>query len=195
MNNLTYKGLPMKAQAAIKKEMGVLTRAGVFKPLKKAAKLNFTAKAVAVKSIKKACPTPNKKGSIFANVPGKGFTLTWWKCYLDSCTTYHAFFMKEFLCEVREGKSTINDSCNAGTVSINTKGWYGDFKVWLNKKGIANLLSIPMLEAAGYLVSTHTHGDWVVTSPKGEKIIFKRDTVSATGCHTLILGITRRASP
>ena len=33
-----------------------------------------------------------------------------------------------------------------------------------------------MLEAAGYLVSTHTHGVWVVTSPKGEKIIFKRDT-------------------
>ena len=32
-----------------------------------------------------------------------------------------------------------------------------------------------MLEATGYLVSTHTHGNWVVTSPNGKKIVFKRD--------------------
>ena len=33
-----------------------------------------------------------------------------------------------------------------------------------------------MLEATGYLVSTHTHGNWVVTSHKGKKIVFKQDT-------------------
>ena len=41
---------------------------------------------------------------------------------------------------------------------------------------MANLLSVPMLEEAGYTISTHTQGDWVVTSPKGTKIVFKRDT-------------------
>ena len=61
-------------------------------------------------------------------------------------------------------------------MSTNTKGWYRDFQVWLNKKGIANLLSIPMLEEAGYIVSTHTKSDWVVTTPKGKNIVFKRDT-------------------
>ena len=70
----------------------------------------------------------------------------------------------------------MNGSCNAGTLSTNTKVWYGDFQVWLNKKSIANLLPIPMLEEAGYIVSTHTKSNWVVTTPKGKKIVFKRDT-------------------
>ena len=61
----------------------------------------------------------------------------WWKCYLDSCATYHPFFMEEFLHDMREGKSTMSGSSNAGTVSTNTKGWYGDFEIWLNKEGIA----------------------------------------------------------
>ena len=77
---------------------------------------------------------------------------------------------------MHKGETTMNGSFNAGTVSTNTKGWYGDFQVWLNKKGITNLLSIPMLEEYGYIVSTHTKGDWVVTNPKGKKIVFKRDT-------------------
>ena len=55
--------------------------------------------------------------------------------------------MEEFLRDISDGKSTLEGGCNAGTVSTNTKGWYGDFEVWLNKKEIANLLLIPMLEA------------------------------------------------
>ena len=70
----------------------------------------------------------------------------------------------------------MNGSCNAGRVSTNNEGWYGNFQVWLNKKGIANLLSIPILEEAGYIVLTHTKSDWVVTTPKGKKIVFKGDT-------------------
>ena len=57
--------------------MGALTRAGVFKPPKKAATLDVFAKAVVDTSLKKACPTPNKEGSILANVPERRFTLTW----------------------------------------------------------------------------------------------------------------------
>ena len=179
MNNLTPKGLPLKVQAVIKKEMVALRKGDVFKPLNKAdklnlsIKLNLSTKEIAAKPVKKACPTLNKKGPVLANGPGGRFTLTWWKGYLDSCASYHSFFMEEFLCDIREGNSTIEGSCNAGTVSNNTKGWYRGFGVWLNKKGVANLLSIPMLEAAGYLVSTHTHGNCVVTSPKGKMINFK----------------------
>ena len=61
-NNLTPKGLPVKVQAATKKEMDALTRAGVFKPLKMAVKLDLLLKAAVVKSLKKACPTSNKEG-------------------------------------------------------------------------------------------------------------------------------------
>ena len=32
-----------------------------------------------------------------------------------------------------------------------------------------------MLEEAGYKVSTHTDGNWKVTTPQGEVIGFKRD--------------------
>ena len=32
-----------------------------------------------------------------------------------------------------------------------------------------------MLEEARYIVSTHTKGDRVVTTPKGKKFVFKRD--------------------
>ena len=40
---------------------------------------------------------------------------------------------------------------------------------------MANILSVTMLEEAGYTISTHTQGDWVVTSPKGTDIVFKKD--------------------
>jgi hypothetical protein len=40
---------------------------------------------------------------------------------------------------------------------------------------ITNLLSIPILEEAGYIVFTHTKGDWVVGTPKGKRITFIRD--------------------
>ena len=42
--------------------------------------------------------------------------------------------------------------------------------------GIANLLFIPILEDDGYIFSTDTKGDLVVTTLKDNKIIFKRDT-------------------
>ena len=96
--------------------------------------------------------------------------------YLDSCATYHTFFITEFLREIYTSKTVTNGSCNAGTVSTRKKGWFGEFKVWYNKYGMANLLSVPMLEEAGYIISTHTKGDWIVTSPKGTKTVFKRDT-------------------
>ena len=38
-----------------------------------------------------------------------------------------------------------------------------------------------MLEDAGYIVSTHKKGDWVVPAPQGNKIVFKRDTGVCTG--------------
>ena len=42
--------------------------------------------------------------------------------------------------------------------------------------GIANLLSIPQLEEDRFKVRDDTNGDWIVTSPSGEDIVFKRDT-------------------
>ena len=89
----------------------------------------------------------------------------------------------------------MNGSCNAGTMMSNTKGRYKKFDFWLKKRGIANLLSIPMLESIGYKVLTHTDRDWVVTVLDGQQIVFKRDTGLCRGMpyidlRTSHLGVT-----
>ena len=70
----------------------------------------------------------------------------------------------------------MDGNCNAGSVLLKKKGWYKNFQVWLNEQGIVNLLSIPMLEEAGYKVTTHTDDEWKVITPRGEVIVFARDT-------------------
>ena len=45
LNNLSAKGSPVKAQATTKKEIGALVRAGVYKLLKKASKMDASVKA------------------------------------------------------------------------------------------------------------------------------------------------------
>ena len=70
----------------------------------------------------------------------------------------------------------MTGSCNVGTTSTNTHGWYGEFKVWLNEMEIANLLSTPMLENYGYIVFTLTKKYLVIITPKGKTITFKRDS-------------------
>ena len=39
-----------------------------------------------------------------------------------------------------------------------------------------NLLSIPQLEEDGYVIDYNTKRDWIVTTPQGDEIRFKRDT-------------------
>ena len=86
-----------------------------------------------------------------ALVTGKGSkrTLCLWNLCLDSCAPYHTFFSEEFLTDIEESNATMTGRCNASNTVTNMKGTYGDFQVWLNKKGISNLISIPMLEASG----------------------------------------------
>ena len=133
-------------------------------------------------------------GLRFAEVPGLRFTLDWWKVYLDSCATYHTFFITEFLGGIYTSKTVMNGSCNAGTVSTGKKGWFDEFEVWYNKYGMANLLSVPMLEEAGYTISTHTQGDWVVTSPNGTTMYSNGTQECAVECHILTYEITKRES-
>ena len=115
------------------------------------------------------------EGTALINRKSDKRTLHWWKLYLDSCASYHTFFSEEFLTDAEESDATMTGRCNSGTTVTKMKGTYGDFQMWLNKKDIANLISIPMLEASGYITSTHTNADWVVTTTEGKDITFKRD--------------------
>ena len=100
---------------------------------------------------------------------GKQLTLQWWKVYLDSCATYHTFFIKEFLKNIEENMGTMHGNYNAGETKITKRGYFGQRRVWLNESGITNLLTIPQLEKDGYSVSTNTKGQWKVHTPEGKK--------------------------
>ena len=85
--------------------------------------------------------------------------------YLESYATYHLVFMDWCLDNVTTVKVSLTGHCSAGTTKSTQKGLYGEFEMWLNKQGIANLLSIPQLEEDGYIVDYNTNRDWVVTTP------------------------------
>ena len=111
---------------------------------------------------------------------------------MDSCASYHTFFVKEFLKNIQEGGATMTGRCNTDTTRTSKRGSYGDFKVWLNKKGIANLISIPMLEASGYIVSTHTKGEWKVVTPGGILFLSSATRGYVLECHTSTFANTSR---
>ena len=87
-----------------------------------------------------------------------------WKLYLDSCATHHSAFVDWMLDNLREVNAVLKGNCNAGvTTSLVKGGYYRLFDMCLNKKGIANLLSIPWLEKDRYEVDSST----------GKRIVFK----------------------
>ena len=90
-----------------------------------------------------------KRRKMIAKVRNRRHTLDWWKCYLDSCASYHTFFVREFLKNIKEDGSTMDGNCNAGSVPLKKKGLYKNFQMWLIERGIVNPLSIPMLEETG----------------------------------------------
>ena len=67
----------------------------------------------------------------------KRLTPDCWKLYLDSCASYHTFFIKDFLMNIYEGAGAMNGNCNAGTTIITKRGYYGRLRVWLNVCGDA----------------------------------------------------------
>ena len=117
-----------------------------------------------------------KRVSLTPDTKGRD-TLDWWKLYLDSCATFHTSFVRDMLSDVYKSEVTLHGSCNAGTTISSEKGYLGPFDLWLNEKGIANLLSIPQLEEEGYKVQYETDlTQWTVTTPQGKKIVFEQDS-------------------
>ena len=99
------------------------------------------------------------------------------KLYLDSCATYHTMFETLWLENIHKVDRVMQGHCNAGVTTSDTVGeLFGLFKVWINGKGIANLLPIPQLEEDGYRVKYDTLGEWEVFTPQGDVIQFERDT-------------------
>ena len=71
------------------------------------------------------------------------YTLDRRKLYLDSCITYHYFFTKEFLRNIKNGNMTLTGGCNAGTTVTNARGWWVEFEAWLIEHGDYQLIVCP----------------------------------------------------
>ena len=59
--------------------------------------------------------------------------------------------------------------------------------MWLVESVIANLLSVPQLEADGFKVG-YSNGLWTVTTPEGHVIPFKKDTGKCRGFPYIEMG-------
>ncbi len=87
--------------------------------------------------------------------------------------SFHQVFTEEHLDNLRLAGATLRADCNTGTNFATKKGWYRDlFNLWLVHNSIANLLSLPQLEADGFTVSYHTSGNWIIITPQGKEITF-----------------------
>eukprot|EP00957_Ditylum_brightwellii_P022656 1708533-Ditylum_brightwellii.AAC.1 len=81
---------------------------------------------------------------------------------------YHSAFVHNMLSDVKAVEMVLQGNCNTGVSTSKEKGVYGLWSFWLNKKGIANLLSILQLEKDGYTIDYNTKRNWVVTTPSGK---------------------------
>ena len=97
------------------------------------------------------------------------------KVYLDRAATYHYMFVTWCLKDICKVNTVLREEFNMGVTTITLKGMLGLFDMWINKRVIANLLSIPKLEDDGYRVTCDTPTNWVVITPQGEHIMFNRD--------------------
>ena len=73
--------------------------------------------------------------------------------------------------------TVLKGSCITGVTTSNKKVlMLGMFDMWINKKGIANLLSIPQLTDDGFTVNYDINGECVIYTPRGKKIVLQKDT-------------------
>ena len=81
-------------------------------------------------------------------------------------------YTKYLLDNIQEVTTTLHGNCNADVSATKTKGWWRKFHMWVNEKGMVNLLSVPCLEEDRYIITYNTQKEWVVTTTKGIKIPF-----------------------
>ena len=82
----------------------------------------------------------------------------------------------------------LKSDCNTGTTYSKRKGWWKCFHVWLVESGISNLLRITHPKVDGFTIYYNTKLDWVVTTPEGERIVFKKYTGKCKGFKFIDMG-------
>ena len=105
------------------------------------------------------------------------------KYILIPCASFNTVVDEYIVTNVHQAESELRGSCNAGSTSSTRQGTLMQrfpMSMWINTTGIANLLSIPVLEATGYKVRYSSGSDWIVTTPEGDDIVFKKEKTGVT---------------
>ena len=68
------------------------------------------------------------------------------RVYLDGCSTVTAFKSNKYLKDIKTEPRGVRINCNAGAITTNKRGTYGNLKVWYLPDGIANIISMHELE-------------------------------------------------
>ena len=98
---------------------------------------------------------------------------------LDTATTNELMTNSQYLTGVHKSKEALLLHTNAGTSRTNWKGKLGGIPFWLDRGGIANVISLRALEKRFPEVAYNSKmngGAFVVTTHDGKKIVFKRCT-------------------
>jgi len=104
---------------------------------------------------------------------GQGGELPDNRVYLDGCSTVTAFKNDKFLKSIKTEARGVKINCNAGAISTNKRGKYGNLKVWYLPDGIANIISMHELESLYRITYDSWKGYYVVHTPKGEVRFYK----------------------
>ena len=95
------------------------------------------------------------------------------RVYLDGCSTVTAFKNDKFLKSIKTEARGVKINCNAGAISTNKRGQYGNLNVWYLPDGIAIIISMHKLESLYRITYDSWTGYYVVHTPKGEVHFYK----------------------
>jgi hypothetical protein len=95
------------------------------------------------------------------------------RVYLNGCLTVTAFKSNKYLKGIKTEARGVRINCNAGAISTNKRGTYGNLKVWYLPDSIANIISMHELEGMNCITYDSWQGYYVVHTPKGEVWFYK----------------------
>ena len=93
---------------------------------------------------------------------------------LDSCSTTNLISNKSWLHDIHDDGTSISVRCNAGTITLNQKGYFGSYPepVWFNPHGIANIMSMDNV-AKYYRITMDTEADNAMLLHKDDGLTMK----------------------
>ncbi len=100
----------------------------------------------------------------------QGETLPDKRAYLDGCSTVTAFTTDKYLRNLEMVEQGIKINCNAGVVTTNQKGTFGQLNVWYVLNRITNIFFMHKLKQKYPITYDSWVGYYLVHTPKG---IFK----------------------